>query len=190
MAEHRGRAGEGVSLIASLVVIGLIAIALGYLMGNYAIRMLSGNKKEPGVTQISSGNVRPPSQAQSSGDSASSVNSNLGNSSASQPSSLDLSSSIGTSAAGGARAPGGTSLPATTGSSGESPVFYRVRVGSFDNKAEADALAAKLGAEGYPTYVNTSPPYTVQVGAFQQKENADKLVEELRGKGYSPSIAE
>ncbi|NPV53336.1 MAG: SPOR domain-containing protein [Firmicutes bacterium] len=189
MAEHRGRAGEGISLIASLVVIGLIAIALGYLMGNYAIKMLSGNKKEPGVTQISSGNVASspsqPSQAQSSGDSVSSVNSN-----SSRTSSHDLSSTVGTGAAGGAGASGETSLPATTGSSGETPVFYRVRVGSFDNKADAEELAARLGAEGYPTYVNASPPYTVQVGAFQQKENADRLVEELRSKGYSPSIAE
>jgi cell division protein FtsN len=66
-------------------------------------------------------------------------------------------------------------------------VLYRVQTGAFSVKSNADALAAKLKAKGFDTYmvkVNGNL-YKVQVGAFSVKTNADAMAAKLKdAKGF------
>jgi len=74
----------------------------------------------------------------------------------------------------------------TTPSTG---VLYRVQTGAFSNKANADALLAKVKAAGFETYmVQNNGLYKVQVGAYGVKSNADAMAAKLESKGFSTFI--
>ncbi|MDR5694907.1 MAG: SPOR domain-containing protein [Armatimonadota bacterium] len=68
--------------------------------------------------------------------------------------------------------------------------LYRVQVGAFLRRENAEAMAERLRKDGYRPYISPSPPYKVQVGAFKEKANAERLAEELRAKGYEVYIAQ
>lgn len=66
-----------------------------------------------------------------------------------------------------------------------SGTLYRVQTGAFKNRANADALEAKLKKDGFDTYmVVANGLYKVQVGAYSKKENANAMEKKLRDKGY------
>ena len=68
-------------------------------------------------------------------------------------------------------------------------VLYRVQCGAFRQRANADALAARLKVAGYQTYmVKAGGFYKVQTGAFAVKANAIKLASELKAKGFDTYI--
>lgn len=75
-------------------------------------------------------------------------------------------------------------------------VVYRVQLGAFSKKANADAFLAKIKAlpdtinVGYKNaYVRKVGSYwKVQVGAFSVKANATRVVNDLKGKGYNAFI--
>lgn len=70
-----------------------------------------------------------------------------------------------------------------------SDTLYRVQVGAFRNRSNADRQLAKVKAAGYDTYlVQIGGLYKVQVGAFRKKENADRLLKELKGKGFDAFV--
>ena len=74
--------------------------------------------------------------------------------------------------------------------------IYRVQLGAFKVKANADALQSKVRAlddainAGYKNaYVRLIDGlYKVQVGAFSKKENAERVLADLKSKGYSAFI--
>lgn len=75
-----------------------------------------------------------------------------------------------------------------TGSSA-SDVTYRVQVGAYSVKANADKQAAKLKAAGFETYmVKSGGMYKVQVGAYSKKENAEAMVKKLKAAGSDAFI--
>lgn len=77
-------------------------------------------------------------------------------------------------------------LKGETSSSTTSDILYKVQVGAYSIKANADKQSKKLKTAGYNTYiVKVDNLYKVQVGAFSIKANADKLASELKSKGYS-----
>ncbi|MGE5509102.1 MAG: SPOR domain-containing protein, partial [Chitinophagales bacterium] len=63
--------------------------------------------------------------------------------------------------------------------------LFRVQVGPFATRQEAVALAGRLLADGYQSYITAERPYRVQVGAFSRRETADRLAAELEGKAYA-----
>jgi hypothetical protein len=68
-------------------------------------------------------------------------------------------------------------------------VLYRVQTGAFSVKSNADALAAKLKAKGFDTYmVKVGNLYKVQVGAFSVKSNADAMMKKLKDAGFEAFI--
>jgi len=68
-------------------------------------------------------------------------------------------------------------------------VLYRVQTGAFKNKANADALLAKVKAAGFDTYmIQADGLYKVQVGAFSVKSNADAMAKKLKSKGFDVYI--
>jgi cell division septation protein DedD len=56
-------------------------------------------------------------------------------------------------------------------------------------KSNANALAAKLKAKGFDTYmVKVGTLYKVQVGAFGVKANADAMMKKLKASGFEAFI--
>lgn len=84
----------------------------------------------------------------------------------------------------------GTVVPQPTPEPEPTPTtLYRVQVGAYKVRANADKTAAKLEKDGYNTYmVQVNGLYKVQTGAFKDKANADKLAKELKSKGYATFI--
>ncbi len=68
-------------------------------------------------------------------------------------------------------------------------VLYRVQVGSFRKKENADNLNYQLLDLGYPSFVlQEDGYYKVQVGAFKKLENAVALERKLRRDGFQTYI--
>lgn len=71
----------------------------------------------------------------------------------------------------------------------EGPTYYRVQVGAFRNRANADRLLYQLNEQGYPAFLLYQDDfYKVQVGAFQQIGNAIRMEQKLREDGYTTLI--
>jgi N-acetylmuramoyl-L-alanine amidase len=78
-------------------------------------------------------------------------------------------------------------IPYQGGGSGST--LYKVQVGAFSVRANADNLANELKGKGYsPMVVTVGGLYKVQVGAFSVRANAEALVTELKSKGYEAII--
>lgn len=75
-------------------------------------------------------------------------------------------------------------------------VIYRVQLGAFSKKANANAFLAKI--KGLPDAINAGYKnayvrkvgsyWKVQVGAFSVKANATRVVNDLKNKGYNAFI--
>jgi N-acetylmuramoyl-L-alanine amidase len=75
------------------------------------------------------------------------------------------------------------------------PRYYRVQVGRFSSRSDADTLKAELTDAGYtPTIVavkrDGKDEYRVQVNTFRLRENATRTMDELKQKQYAPYLAE
>lgn len=72
---------------------------------------------------------------------------------------------------------------------GGGTTLYKVQVGAFSIRANADNLVNELKGKGYSPFVVTEGGlYKVQVGAFSIRANADALVRELKSKGYDAIV--
>lgn len=68
-------------------------------------------------------------------------------------------------------------------------VLYKVQVGAFSTKSNAEKLAKKLKAKGYETViVYVGKLYKVQLGAFSSKANAETLAEKLKNDGFDSIV--
>lgn len=71
----------------------------------------------------------------------------------------------------------------------EIPVYYRVQVGSYRERQNADNMLYQLLEQGYPAFLLYDDGlFKVQVGAFQQIGNAIAMERRLRRDGYSTLI--
>jgi len=74
-------------------------------------------------------------------------------------------------------------------SSESSGNLYRVQVGAYANKANADATAKKLKVKDYDTYiVSADGLYKVQIGAYANKANADAMAAKVKDDGLDAYI--
>lgn len=64
-------------------------------------------------------------------------------------------------------------------------VLYKVQIGAFSKKSNADDLAAEAKSKGFDALVILKDGlYKVQIGAFASKENADDLVVKAQKAGF------
>ena len=64
-------------------------------------------------------------------------------------------------------------------------VLYRVQVGAFSKKENAETMQKHVKEAGYDSFiVKVDDLYKVQLGAFKHKENATKFVSELKYAGF------
>ena len=67
--------------------------------------------------------------------------------------------------------------------------LYRVQVGAYKNKANADAQLTRVKAAGFDTYmVQIGGLYKIQVGAYREKANADNMLKKLKSAGFDAFI--
>lgn len=77
---------------------------------------------------------------------------------------------------------GGESKPADN-------VMYRVQVGAYSVKANADAQLKKVKAAGFDCFmVQVGKMYKIQVGAFSVKANADAMLAKVKASGFDAFI--
>ena len=82
---------------------------------------------------------------------------------------------------------GNSSTTDSTGSSGTT--LYRVQVGAYQQKSNADAQLARVKAAGFDTYmVQSGGLYKIQVGAYREKGNADNMLAKLKAAGFDAFI--
>lgn len=80
-------------------------------------------------------------------------------------------------------------LNTTNGATSASDVFYRVQVGAYKVKANAEAQLKKVKAAGFDTYmVQAGGLYKIQVGAYKVKANAEAMLKNITAKGFSAYI--
>lgn len=69
------------------------------------------------------------------------------------------------------------------------PTLYKVQVGAFSLKSNAQTFQKKLKAAGFDTYiVFVKNMYKVQVGAYSKKSNATDMQAKLKAKGFNGFI--
>ena len=67
--------------------------------------------------------------------------------------------------------------------------LYRVQVGAYLVKANAEEQLKKVKAAGFDTYmVNDGKYYKIQVGAYSVKANAEAQLKKVKAKGFSAFI--
>ena len=67
--------------------------------------------------------------------------------------------------------------------------LYRVQVGAYSVKNNADVQLQKVKAAGFDTYmVKVGSLYKIQVGAYSKKENAENMLKQLKAKGFDAFI--
>lgn len=69
--------------------------------------------------------------------------------------------------------------------------LYRVQVGAYKNKTNADTQLAHVKAAGFDTYmVQIGGLYKIQVGAYREKTNADNMMTKLKAAGFDTFTTE
>lgn len=68
----------------------------------------------------------------------------------------------------------------------DSKTIYRVQIGAFSNKSNADEQLKKIKAKGFNDSFVTKVDklYKVQVGAFTEKANAEKYLNKVKSAGF------
>ena len=67
--------------------------------------------------------------------------------------------------------------------------LYRVQVGAYKNKANAEAQLNRVKAAGFDTYmVQVDGMYKIQVGAYRQKANADSMMAKLKSASFDAFV--
>lgn len=71
----------------------------------------------------------------------------------------------------------------------ESTVLYRVQVGAFSIRANAEALVVQLNAAGFEGFIKTyGSLYCVQVGAYSIRANAEAMLVRVKAAGFNGFI--
>ncbi len=73
---------------------------------------------------------------------------------------------------------------ADTSPESENDVLFRVQVGAFSQRSNAESVVVRLAEQGYDASILSGPPYRVQTGSFSSRNNADAYAEELRSAGF------
>ncbi|WP_272467117.1 SPOR domain-containing protein [Terrihalobacillus insolitus] len=66
--------------------------------------------------------------------------------------------------------------------------LYRVQIGAFSKKKNAEELAAKAKKKGFDVFIKDGRLYYVQIGAFGVKKNAEELATKAKRAGFDVFI--
>lgn len=66
------------------------------------------------------------------------------------------------------------------------PTYWRVQIGAFTVKLNAERLAEELKTKGYSVYITTvNKIYKCQLGAFSRRDYAEALRDKIKAAGYN-----
>lgn len=83
------------------------------------------------------------------------------------------------------------STAATAPASASSTRGYAVQVAAYTSRTQADSLAAKLRARGYPSHVDgDTTPYRVRIGHYHTRADAVAVLRQLKAKKIDGFVAE
>ena len=75
------------------------------------------------------------------------------------------------------------------GTDNKSNVLYRVQVGAYSVRSNADNMLAKIKAKGFDAFITkVDGMYKVQVGAYSVKANADAQLKKIKNAGFDAFI--
>jgi cell division protein FtsN len=82
------------------------------------------------------------------------------------------------------------SAPAAPDAEGAAQRVYRIRVGRFSSREEAEKVRAEVdrASGGGASVYKIGETYRVQVGAYRRKENADRVSAALRSRSLQPEV--
>lgn len=84
---------------------------------------------------------------------------------------------------------GGDSSGNETAPGNSDSVLYRVQVGAYKVKKNADAMLAKVKAAGFDAFmIQVDGLYKIQVGAFSKKANAEAYLAKVKKAGFDAFI--
>lgn len=84
---------------------------------------------------------------------------------------------------------GSSNAAASTDTTDTTETLYRVQVGAYQKKTNADAQLARVQEAGFDTYmVEGNGLYKIQVGAYREKGNADNMLSKLKASGFDAFI--
>lgn len=76
-----------------------------------------------------------------------------------------------------------------SGTNNKSDVLYRVQVGAYSIRSNADNMLAKIKAKGFDAFITqVDGMYKVQVGAYSVKANADAQLKKIKDAGFDAFI--
>ncbi|MFI8496786.1 N-acetylmuramoyl-L-alanine amidase [Peribacillus butanolivorans] len=68
-------------------------------------------------------------------------------------------------------------------------ILFKVQIGAFSDKSNADSLASEAKSKGFDSIVLLKDKlYKVQIGAFSSKENAETLANRAKNAGFSSFV--
>jgi cell division septation protein DedD len=163
MARRKATAGQ-------LVLVGALAVGLGYLLGTWALQLLIGDAPAP-----------QPKLPEVVGAEGEEFSQNVAEAPREQPA-LERTPEPALE----------SSIPAaeesvTVEELAEEPepeTHWRVVVGNFTTREQLEAAAKVLSEAGFDVLPKGSGPYIIQLGVFQEKERAEALVERLAAFSY------
>lgn len=80
-------------------------------------------------------------------------------------------------------------VTAQLGRKSDEGVLYRVQVGAYTVRANADAQLAKVKAAGFDIYmIQVDGFFKIQVGAYSVKSNADAMLAKIKAAGFDAFI--
>lgn len=80
----------------------------------------------------------------------------------------------------------GTSSPGNASGVASRNVLYRVQVGSFNERDEANDTLVRLQSDYPDAFVVVDDEFRVQIGAFSSEQSADDVVSDLEKQGFAP----
>ena len=67
--------------------------------------------------------------------------------------------------------------------------LFKVQIGAYKDKVNADQMVSKANAKGFQTYVKQENNlYKVQIGAYRDRENAEELLNRAKAAGFEAVI--
>ena len=150
-----GSGQQGINFVVTLITLSMVCIFIDYLLGQYAVRMLKAQHTyKMQMAQNEESMAVAPVTA---------------------PPAVAPKPSQSVEE---------TVLPPASPERAPSNILYRVQVGVFSERQNADRMVARLKELGYDAIILGGPPYRVQTGAFSSRENADRFSDELKSKGF------
>lgn len=154
--------GQGANFVITLVTLSVIFVFFGYLIGTYAVSVL--REQHQASMQLARQDTSVPVVR-------------------SETSSAPATSTPPTSPPAQPVEPEAASPPPAPAGD-----LYRVQVGVFSERANAERMLSMLREAGYEGIIISGPPHRVQTGAFSSQENAAKLRDELIQKGFEAIV--